>query len=147
MRRERVLLYIAFISRFSLVVIFLFAAAAALSDPFEFVPNMSSLVGGRWAVHASIAVVLAELVAVVLLMAHRTVRAGGWWAACLLVSFTVYPLYYLHVLGGGPLKCRCFGGIIVSDSGVVIVVRNLLLLAPAAVVIFYNEQKPTQPVA
>src|SRR5215510_4518432 len=102
--------------RFALAAIFLYAAAVALYNPYEFVPNISSLVArGAGAIVASIVIVLIEIIAAILLLIPATARIGGWWAAVLLLSFTLYPLYYLHVFGGGTLRCNCFGGIIATD--------------------------------
>lgn len=130
------------VSRFVLAAVFLYAAAVALWNPYEFVPNISSLVArGRGAIVASIAIILFEIIAAVLLIIPRTARIGGWWATILLFSFTVYPLYYLYIFGGGELECSCFGGIIASERGVSTVVRNVILLILSTTVgIFYNSR-------
>jgi uncharacterized membrane protein YphA (DoxX/SURF4 family) len=133
---KRVLPVAALVSRFGLATLFIYAVVAALSSPYEFVSYMSSLVvGGRGAIYVSIAVILAEATAAILLMIPRTARLGGYWTAVLLMSFTIYPLYHQHIFGGGSFECKCFGGIIASQRGIFIAVRNLLLLLPTAIVI------------
>jgi len=129
--------------RFALAALFLYAAYTALTNPYEFVPNISSLVArGQGAIVASIIIVLVEIVGAILLIIPATARIGGWWAAVLLVSFTVYPLYYLYVFGGGTLVCRCFGGIIASDRDAMTIVGNVLLLTIATTVaLFYRRHK------
>jgi hypothetical protein len=129
------------ISRFGLAGLFLFAVGAKLyfiNHPQQsFFVNMTGLVGERWAVPVAIAVIAAEMIAVVLLLWPRTARVGGMWAAGLLFGFAAYALYYrygLHNTEG--LECGCFGGIIGSQLGVSTALRNLALLIPAALVIF-----------
>ena len=131
------------VSRFLLAAVFLYAAAMALWNPYEFVPNISSLVArGQGAIVASIAIILFEIIAAVLLIIPRTARVGGWWATILLFTFTVYPLYYLHVFGGGALECSCFGGIIASERGASTAVRNVILLILSTTVgVFYNSRR------
>ena len=140
---KRIFFTIVALSRLGLAALFLYAAYAALSNPYEFVPNISSLVArGRGAIVASIAIVLFEIIAVVLLIIPRTARIGGWWATLLLFSFTVYPLYYLYIFGGGELECSCFGGIIASERGASTVVRNVILLIVSTTVgIFYHSRR------
>jgi hypothetical protein len=129
--------------RFALAAVFLSAAFAALSSPYEFVPEISSLVArGRGAIVASIVIILIEIIAAILLIIPATARVGGWWSVVLLLSFTLYPLYYLHVFGGGTLACSCFGGIIASDRAALTVVRNLVLLVMSAIVgLFYRRRR------
>lgn len=133
--------WLAHISRFGLGGLFLFAVGAkifSLSDPTQsFFKNMTGLVPERWAVPAAITVMVAELIAVALLIRVRTARAGGLWVVVLLLGFAGYALYYrygLHNLEG--LECGCFGGIIESQLGVKTALRNLALLVPAVLVIF-----------
>jgi hypothetical protein len=132
--------------RFALAAVFLYAVYAAVSSPIEFVSDISSLVArGRGAIVASIAILLIEIIAAILLIIPATARIGASWSIVLLLSFTVYPLYYLHVFGGGALKCACFGGIIASDRAVSTIVRNVVLLTMAALVgIFSRKGAKTQ---
>ena len=132
----------ALLSRFGLAALFIYAVAAALSSPYEFVSYMSSLVvGGRGAIYVSLAVVLTEAIAAILLMIPRTARLGGYWTAVLLLSFTIYPLYHQYIFGGGSFECKCFGGIIASQRGIVTPVRNLMLLLPAVMVIVSSRYR------
>jgi uncharacterized membrane protein YphA (DoxX/SURF4 family) len=129
------------LSRFGLAAMFLFAVVAKLymrNDPAEsFFSNMPMLVGARWAMPVAIAVIAAEMAAVVLLLWPRTARLGGVLAAVMLVGFASYALYYRYGLGNAEgLECGCFGGIIGSQLGVTTALRNLALLIPAALVIF-----------
>lgn len=120
---------------------FLFAVAAKLyfiNDRQEsFLKNMPYLVGERWAIPVAVAVILAEVVAVVLLIWPRWARVGGLWAGGLLLVFASYALYYRFGLNNAEgLECGCFGGIIGSQLGVSTALRNLALLIPAALVFF-----------
>lgn len=135
--------WLAHISRFGLAGLFLFAVVAKLyfiNDAHQsFFKNLTGLLGERWerwAVPAAAAVMLAEVIAVALLIRIRTARAGGLWTAGLLLGFAGYALYYrygLHNTEG--LECGCFGGIISSQLGVKTALRNLGLLIPAILVI------------
>ncbi len=138
----RVFSVLVSLCRFALAAVFLYAAAAALNNPYEFVPNISSLVArGRRAIVASIAIIVVETIAAILLLIPATARMGGWWAVVLLLSFTIYPLYYLHIFGGGTLECSCFGGIIASDRAGATIVGNVILLIMSAIVgIFYRRR-------
>jgi len=141
MNRKLLLKILVQLSRFGLAALFLFAVGAKLymrNDPAEsFFSNMSFLVGARWAMPVAIAVIGAELAAVVLLVWPRTARIGGMWAAVLLLGFTAYALYYRYGMGNTEgLECGCFGGIIGSQLGVTTALRNLALLIPAALVFF-----------
>lgn len=123
------------ISRFGLAALFLFAAGAKLYTLREFVANMSNLVWQGWAWRTAVAVVVIELIAALLLIWPRTVRLGGALAAALLLGFAAYALYYTQLLGGEPLECGCFGGIIASQLGVSTALRNLALLIPALLIL------------
>ena len=140
---RRVFPVLVSLCRFALAALFFYAAAVALYNPYEFVPNISSLVArGQGAIVASIVIVLVEIVGAILLIIPATARVGGWWAAVLLLSFTVYPLYYLHVFGGGTLVCSCFGGIIATDRDAMTIVGNVMLLIIATVVgMFYRRRR------
>ncbi len=136
MNRRTLLVILVQLSRFGLAALFLFTAVAKLYTFNGFVANLSNLVWTGWALPASIIVILAEALAVVLLLLPRTVRLGGLWSAALLMGFAGYALYYVYVKQGEPLECGCFGGIIASQLGVKTALRNLALLIPAALVIF-----------
>lgn len=132
--------WLAHICRFGLAGLFLFSVVAkiySLSDPTQnFFKNMSGLVPERWAMPVAVAVVIAELIAVALLIRVRTARVGALWAAGLLLGFAGYALYFrfgLHITEGP--ECGCFGGIIKSQLGVKTALRNLAFLIPAIVVI------------
>lgn len=120
----------------------MFTAIAKLAILRAFVKNMGELLSSsgfnyqRWSWPATIVVIGAEIVTVVLLLVPQTVRAGALLAAALLVGFAAYALYYVYGLHGEPLECGCFGGIIASQLGVKTALRNLALLVPAIVVLF-----------
>ena len=124
------------VSRFGLAAMFLLAAGAKLFTAREFAENLTNLVDARWVWPVTVAVIAAELLAAVLLIVPRTVRAGALWSALLLVGFAGYALYYVYVLGGEPLECGCFGGLIASQLGVKTALRNLLLVIPALLILF-----------
>ena len=130
------------ISRYGLVLLFLFTAVAKLAIVKTFVNNMAELLSAsgfnyqRWSWPATIVVILAEIVTALFLIVPRTVRLGALCAAALLIGFAAYALYYVYVLNGEPLECGCFGGIIASQLGVKTALRNLALLVPALIVWF-----------
>jgi hypothetical protein len=90
----------------------------------------------RWSWPATIAVIVAEFITAILLIAPRTVRIGALCSGVLLIGFASYALYYVYGLHGEPLECGCFGGIIASQLGVKTALRNLALLIPVIVVWF-----------
>ena len=130
------------VSRYGLVVLFLFTAIAKLAIVNAFVKNMGELLASsgfdyqRWSWPATILVIAAEIVTALLLIFTRTVRIGATLAAVLLVGFAGYALYYVYGLHGEPLECGCFGGIIASQLGVKTALRNLALLVPVLIVWF-----------
>ena len=130
------------ICRYGLAALFLFTAIAKLAIIKAFVKNMGELLSSsgfdyqRWSWPATIAVIVAEIVTVVLLIVPRTVRVGALFAAVLLIGFASYALYYVYALHGEPLECGCFGGIIASQLGVKTALRNLALLIPVLIVWF-----------
>ena len=143
MRIPRVALRVlVIISRFGLATMFLVAAGAKLYTLSDFVANMTNLVEERWVWPVTLAVIVTELVAALLLILPRTVRAGALVSAAMLVGFAAYALYYVYALGGEPLECGCFGGLIASQLGVQTALRNLALLLPAALVFFFG--RPTE---
>lgn len=115
---------------------FLLAAGAKLFTLKDFVENLTNLVDKRLVWPVALAVIAFELAAALLLLWPRTVRAGALLSAALLLGFAGYALYYVYVLGGEPLECGCFGGLIASQLGVKTALRNLALLVPAALVFF-----------
>lgn len=148
MNRSILLKWFVRISRYGLVALFLFTAIAKLAIINTFVKNMGELLSSsgfdyqRWSWPATIAVIVAEIVAALLLIAPRTVRVGAVCAAALLIGFASYALYYVYGLHGEPLECGCFGGIIASQLGVKTALRNLALLVPAIIVWFgYRRTK------
>jgi hypothetical protein len=141
MNRSLVWRVIIQLCRFGLAAMFLFAVGAKLymrGNPKEsFFTNMPFLVGARWAMPVAFAIIAAELLAVLLLVIPRTARAGGVWAATLLLGFAVYALYYRFGLGNVEgLECGCFGNVIGSQLGLTTAFRNLGLLIPAMIVLF-----------
>ena len=128
--------------RFGLAALFLFAAGAKLSILKKFVGNIAELLSSmhinyeRWQWEATIAVIVAEILAALLLLIPKTVRLGAAWAGVLLIGFGAFALYYVYVLHGEALECNCFGGIIASQLGVTTALRNLLLLLPVLIVFF-----------
>ena len=136
------------LSRFGLAALFLFTAAAKLVIIKAFALNVADLLSAsginysRWMWPATIAIILAEIVAAVLLLWPGTVRIGALLAGLLLVGFSGFALYYVYVLHGEPLECGCFGGIIASQLGVKTALRNLALLVPVVIVLVgYRRQR------
>ncbi len=141
--KQKALLRIAFhICRFGLAALFLFAAGAKLAILKKFAGNVAELLSSlainyeRWQWPATIAIIVAEIIAALLLLIPRTARLGAIWAALLFLCFSAFALYYVYVLHGEPLECNCFGGIIASQLGVKTALRNLGLLIPALIVFF-----------
>ncbi|HXS02338.1 MAG TPA: MauE/DoxX family redox-associated membrane protein [Pyrinomonadaceae bacterium] len=128
------------ICRFGLAALFLLTAIAKLAIIKTFVKNMGELLSSsgfdyqRWSWPATIAVIVAEFITAILLLAPRTVRIGALCSGALLIGFASYALYYVYGLHGEPLECGCFGGIIASQLGVKTALRNLALLIPVIVV-------------
>jgi Methylamine utilisation protein MauE len=139
--------WLAHISRFFLVALFLFTAGAKLVIVNAFVKNVGELLSAsgidyeRWSWPATIVVIALEVVAALLLLLPRTVRLGAVVAASLLIAFAGYALYYVYALHGEPLECGCFGGIIASQLGVKTALRNLALLVPVVIVWFGYRKK------
>ncbi len=138
------------ISRFGLVALFLFTAGAKLAILTGFAANVSELLAAsgldyrRWMWPITIGVIVVEVITAVLLLLPRTVRAGAFLAAALLLGFAAYALFYVYVLHGEPLECGCFGRIIGSQLGVKTTLRNLVLLLPALLVFFgYRRSRNT----
>ncbi len=142
------LLWLVRICRFGLATLFLFAAGAKLLIVKAFLSNVASLLisaninAERWKWPATIAVILSEVLAAILLLMPRTVRLGAVWSALLLVGFSAFALYYVYALHGEPLECGCFGGIIASQLGVKTALRNLGLLIPVLLVFFGVRKQP-----
>ena len=142
MNRTILLKWFVRVSRYGLVILFLFTAIAKLAIVNAFVKNMGELLASsgfdyqRWSWPATILVIAAEIVTALLLIFTRTVRIGATLAAVLLVGFAGYALYYVYGLHGEPLECGCFGGIIASQLGVKTALRNLALLVPVLIVWF-----------
>ena len=142
MNRTIYLQSIVRICRFGLAALFLFTAIAKLAIIHTFVKNMGELLSSsgfnyqRWSWPATIAVIVAEFITAILLIAPRTVRIGALCSGVLLLGFASYALYYVYALHGEPLECGCFGGIIASQLGVKTALRNLALLIPVLVVWF-----------
>ena len=142
MNRTTLLKWFVRICRFGLAALFRFTAIAKLAIIHAFVKNMGELLSSsgfdyqRWSWPATIAVIVAEFITAILLIAPRTVRIGALCSGVLLLGFASYALYYVYALHGEPLECGCFGGIIASQLGVKTALRNLALLIPVLVVWF-----------
>ena len=143
MTRQKLFRIIVQVSRFGLAALFLFTAGAKLWIVKAFAKNVAELLAAtgfnqlRWMWPVTIAVITTEIIAAVLLLLPRTVRAGALLAAALLIGFSAYALYYRYGLGNTEgLECGCFGGIIASQLGVTTALRNLALLVPTFVVFF-----------
>jgi len=140
MNRTIVPKWVVRICRFGLAALFLLTAIAKLAIIKTFVKNMGELLSSsgfdyqRWSWPATIAVIVAEFITAILLLAPRTVRIGALCSGALLIGFASYALYYVYGLHGEPLECGCFGGIIASQLGVKTALRNLALLIPVIVV-------------
>jgi hypothetical protein len=135
------------LSRFALAALFLFTAGAKLWIVKDFAASVAQLLSAtgfnyvRWMWPVTIAVITVEIIAAILLLLRRTVRAGALLAAALLVGFSAFALYYVYVLHGEPLECECFGKIIASQLGVTTALRNLALLVPTFIVFFGYQQR------
>ena len=132
------------VCRFGLAALFLFTAGAKLAIIKTFAHNVAELLSAmhlnyeRWQWPVTVAVIVAEIFAALLLLVPRTVRLGAIWSAILLIGFGAFALYYVYVLHGEALECGCFGGIIASQLGVKTALRNLGLLVPAIIVFFWG---------
>ena len=137
-----ILKWIVRICRFGLAALFVFTAGAKLLILQTFAGNVAELLSSasfnyaRWQWPVTIAVIAFELLAALLLVIPRTVRAGAVLSALLLIGFSAFALYYVYVLNGEPLECGCFGNIIGSQLGLKTALRNLGLLIPALAVFF-----------
>jgi len=135
------------LSRFALVVLFLFTAGAKLIIIKTFATNVGELLSAsgfnytRWMWPITIAVISMEIITAIFLLLPATARIGAVFAALLLAGFAGYALYYVYALHGEPLECGCFGGIIASQLGVKTALRNLVLLLPAVIVIVGYKRK------
>lgn len=148
MNRGQTVRLAVWISRLALAALFLFTAGAKLVIIKSFASNVSELLSAsginysRWMWPATIAVILAEIIAAALLLFPCAVRIGAVLAGLLLVGFSGFALYYVYVLHGEPLECGCFGGIIASQLGVKTALRNLVLLIPAIIILVgYRRQR------
>lgn len=140
MPHGRVLKTLVLISRIGLGLLFLVAGVSKIATAREFAASVSNLVWEGWSWPVALAVIAVELTAAALLLRSRTSPAGALLSAFLLAGFAGYALYYVYVLGGEPLECGCFGGIIASQLGVTTALRNLGLLIPALIVFFGIEK-------
>lgn len=152
MTRGKIFRVVVKISRFGLAALFLFTAGAKLAIAKAFAANVGELLAAsgfnytRWMWPVTVAVILVEIIAAVLLLVPRTVRIGALLAGLLLVGFAGYALYYVYVLHGEPLECGCFGGILASQLGVSTALRNLALLIPVLIVFFgYGRVSQSTP--
>jgi hypothetical protein len=136
-----ILRWLVHISRFGLAALFLFTAGAKIAIIKTFAANVGELLAAsginysRWMWPITVAVILTEIVAALLLLFPRTVRFGSILGGLLLLGFSAFALYYVYILHGEPLECGCFGGIIASQLGVKTALRNLALLVPVIIVL------------
>ena len=148
LRSVSVLKWLLRLSRFGLAALFLFTAGAKLVIVQAFALNVAELLSASgfnyktWMWPITIAVIVAEIISALFLLAPRTVRVGALCSALLLIGFASYALYYVYVLHGEPLECGCFGGIIGSQLGVKTALRNLALLIPAIYVFIGYRRVP-----
>jgi len=151
MNRTIILKWFVRVCRFGLAALFLLTAIAKLAIIKTFVKNMGELLSSsgfdyqRWSWPATIAVIVAEFITAILLLAPRTVRIGALCSGALLLGFASYALYYVYGLHGEPLECGCFGGIIASQLGVTTALRNLALIVPAVFVWFGYRRRAPRP--
>jgi hypothetical protein len=137
-----ILKWLVHLSRFGLAALFLFTAGAKLAIVTTFAGNVAELLSSlkfnyeRWQWPLTIAVIVAEIIAAVLLVIPRTMRIGAVLGGLMLIGFGGFALYYVYVLHGEALECGCFGGIIASQLGVSTALRNLGLLIPVLIVFF-----------
>ena len=147
MNLRKILRAIFYLSRFGLVVLFLFTAGAKLAILKTFASNVAELLSSasinhqRWHWPLTIGVIAAEVIVAGLLVIPKTVRLGALMAGLMLMGFSGFALYYVYVLHGDPLECGCFGGIIGSQLGLKTALRNLVLLIPAVIVFFGVSDK------
>ena len=142
-----VIKWIVRISRFGLAALFLFTAGAKLWILKQFAGKVAELLSSmgwnyeRWQWPVTIAVIVAEIVAALLLIIPRTIRLGAVLSALLLIGFSAFALYYVYALHGEPLECGCFGNIIGSQLGLKTALRNLGLLIPVLIVFFGSRRQ------
>ena len=143
--------WLVHISRFGLAALFLLTAGAKIAIIKTFAANVGELLSAsginysRWMWPATVAVILAEIVAALFLLFPRTVRIGAILGGLLLVGFSGFALYYVYALHGEPLECGCFGGIIASQLGVKTALRNLALLIPVIIVLVGYRRRQKLP--
>ena len=136
-----ILRWLVHISRYGLALLFLFTAGAKIAIIKTFAANVGELLGAsginysRWMWPVTVAVIVTEIIAALLLLFARTVKAGAVLGGLMLLGFSGFALYYVYVLHGEPLECGCFGGIIASQLGVKTALRNLALLVPVIIVL------------
>lgn len=149
MNREKLFSIAVQVSRFFLIALFIGDVGAKASKPYWFVSDISSFVGGHWAIHAAVIMLLAEITAIVLLLVPRTIRAAGLWTIIMLVVFAAYGFYYVYALRGGAPNCQCFGGIVANLLGISTMWRSLVLFIPAAICAKSSRRdrgkSPTEP--
>src|SRR6478672_5279856 len=103
-----ILRWLVHISRFGLAALFLFTAGAKIAIIKTFATNAGELLAAsginysRWMWPATVAVILSEIVAALLLLFPRTVKVGAILAGLLLTGFSGFALYYVYVLHGEP---------------------------------------------
>jgi hypothetical protein len=153
MTRQKLFRILVVISRWGLVVLFLFTAGAKIAIIKAFASNVGELLSAarlnyeRWMWPATIAVIAFEILTVLMLLVPKTVRLGAVLAGLMLMGFSGFALYYVYVLHGEPLECGCFGGIIASQLGVKTALRNLALLIPVVLVIVGYRRRASMPSA
>ena len=153
MTRQKLFRILVAVSRFGLVVLFLFTAGAKIAIIKTFASNVGELLSAarinyqRWMWPATIAVIAFEILAALMLLVPKTVRLGAAVAGLMLIGFSGFALYYVYVLHGEPLECGCFGGIIASQLGVKTALRNLALLIPVLLVLVgYRKRASAQAI-
>lgn len=153
MTRQKLFRILVAISRYGLVVLFLFTAGAKIAIIKTFASNMGELLSAahlnynRWMWPMTVTVIAFEILTALMLLVPKTVRLGAVLAGLMLVGFSGFALYYVYVLHGEPLECGCFGGIIASQLGVKTALRNLALLIPVVLVIVGYRRRASMSAA
>src|ERR1044072_1284331 len=104
MNRTTLLKWFVRVSRFGLAALFLSTAISKLAIITTFVTTMGELLSSsgfdcqRWSWPATIAVIVAEFITAILLIAPRTVRIGALCSAGLLIGFASYALSFVYGL-------------------------------------------------
>ena len=112
-----ILRWLVLICRFALAALFLFAAGAKLTVIRKFAGNVAELLSSmhinyeRWQWPATIAVIVAEIIAALLLLIPKTARVGAALAAALLIGFSAFALYPTLIRDSATMRTTPFRGL------------------------------------